>query len=108
VEQDGPGESAERVAGGTLDRAIVEQLRGWLRPGAWLVLAAPGGCWPTDAPQPADDADDLERLLEGWRVVDRRFAVFTEPHGWELAEGEPPASAGARGMVLLRATPAGP
>ena len=94
-----------------INQALVQDFRGRLRPGGWLVLSVPYDCRSTDEPLSADGADGLERLLEGWRVVDRRFAVKVEPHGWVLAEGEPPAGAGAsgaRGLVLLRATPTDP
>ena len=92
-----------------LDRRIVERFGTWLRPAGELVLTAPYGRWEVADTQRVYDAAHLEALLAGWTVVDRTVCVQTAHDRWERIDGEPPASTwdgGARGVVLVRATPA--
>jgi hypothetical protein len=54
------------------------------------------------------DAEHLDALLQGWQVLERAVCVQTGPSCWERADGEPPPGTwdgGARGVVLVRATP---
>ena len=110
LEHFGLGAYGELGGENDLDRRVVQVFAGWLRPGGELVLTAPYGAWEVGEHQRVYDAAHLDALLEGWRVLDRRVCVQTGLDRWERAEEEPPASAwgdGARGVVLLRATPDG-
>ncbi|HWH34810.1 MAG TPA: class I SAM-dependent methyltransferase [Acidimicrobiales bacterium] len=110
LEHFGLGAYGEPAAGMDLDRRVLEVFAGWLRPGGELVLTAPYGAWSVDELQRVYDGAHLDALLEGWRVLDRQVCVRTAADRWERAAGEPAPStweAGRRGVVLLRATPAG-
>ena len=108
LEHVGLGHYGHDQGGIDLDRRIVERFAGWLRPGGEFVLTAPYGTWSVDELQRTYDAEHLDALLAGWQILDRAVCVQTSPTRWERAEGEPPASTwegGARGVVLVRATP---
>ena len=108
LEHVGLGHYGHDAGGDALDARIVERFAGWLRPGGELVLTAPYGAWSIDELQRTYDAAHLEALLAGWRVLDRVVCVQTAPDRWERCDGEPSPgtwAAGARGVVLLRATP---
>ncbi len=110
LEHFGLGAYGDQAGADDLDRRVIEVFAGWLHPGAELVLTAPYGAWEVDNHQRVYDAAHLDALLEGWRLLDRRVCVQTGPDRWERADGEPPTStwaSGARGVVLLRATPEG-
>jgi hypothetical protein len=109
IEHVGLGAYEESPTEGPLDRAIVERFASWLRPGGQLVPTAPYGRWHVDELQRVYDADHLDGLLEGWKVLGREVCIQTAPNRWERVEGEPAASVwddGTRGVVLVLATPA--
>ncbi len=108
IEHFGLGAYGEEASDADLDRRVIERIAGWLRPEGELVLTAPYGAWEVGDQQRVYDAEHLDALLEGWRTFDRRVCVQTGPDRWERAEGEPPPetwAGGARGVVLVRATP---
>jgi hypothetical protein len=108
LEHVGLGAYDEARTEGDLDRRIAERFRSWLRPGGELVLTAPYGRWEVTDTQRVYDADHLDALLQGWRLLDRAICVQTSDDRWERVDGEPAGSTwdgGTRGVVLLRATP---
>jgi hypothetical protein len=91
-----------------LDRKVLDRFRQWLRPGGLLVLSVTSGAGASDTGGQPCDADDIAALLDGWQVLEQRFALQTGPLQWTIIDGEPtPASdtSGGRTVVLIRATP---
>jgi hypothetical protein len=110
VEHIGLGSYEQRDEDMSLDQQTIARFRGWLRPGGLLVLTAPFGEWRVDEFQRIYDDAHLDTLLDGYRILDRQYAVQNDgDHAhWSIA-GEPPRradrSAGTAGVVLITATP---
>ncbi|MFN8525604.1 MAG: DUF268 domain-containing protein [Chloroflexota bacterium] len=108
LEHVGLGAYGENPTTSSLDRLLIERFARWLKPGGILVLTAPFGEWAIDTFQRTYDRDHLDNLLKGWRVLDLRYAVNSQPLRWDTTETEPmPASFApdTRAIVLLTATP---
>ena len=109
LEHVGLGHYGDRQAPLDLDRQILERFRDWLRPEGRLILTAPYGQWNVDELQRTYDAEHLAALLDGWEIMDRRYAVSTVRQRWDVVQQEPPPSIwwdpDTRGVVLLQAKP---
>jgi SAM-dependent methyltransferase len=109
LEHVGLGHYGDRRADLDLDRQLVQRFRRWLQPDGRLILTAPYGAWNVDELQRTYDADHLAALLDGWDIVNLRYAVRVSPRQWDVVEQEPPASlwwsAETCGVVLLQAKP---
>ena len=103
LESYGQGERAER-----LDCDTMRRFQRWLRPGGLLLFTAPYGSWYVDGFQRIYDNIHLAELLEGFRVLDRRYAIRSAGIHWTVCS-EPPDPTVADGqvnaVVLLKATP---
>lgn len=102
IEHIGVGAYDQPEAEPDADRRMMGLFRKWLRPGGTLVLAVPYGRSSVSAFQRTYDAADLEALLQGWDVRDRRICARTSELVWEVMDGEPPRD--ARAVALIKAT----
>lgn len=89
---------AERDA----DRRMMGLFRKWLRPGGMLVLAVPYERSPVSAFRRTYGVTDLEALLQGWVLRDRRICARTSELVWEVMDDEPPLDVPA--VALVKAT----
>jgi hypothetical protein len=107
VEHIGLGHYGEDTAPADQDRLTMSRLLEWTADEGVLVFTAPYGRFHVDNFQRTYDADHLDALLEGWKVIDKLVYVQTSPSTWELSRtNEPPSSeAAGRSAVLLQARP---
>ncbi len=98
------GEDAAGDGGENLDREILERIGGWLAPEGFLVFTAPYGTWEVTEGQRVYDDEHLDALFDGWQVSDRRVCVQTARDRWEPRGAGAAVEAGARAVVLLRAS----
>lgn len=93
-------------AGEDLDTEVMTRFRTWMRRDGLLVFTAPFGRWRIDEFQRTYDLPHLGRLLEGYRVLEQRYAV-RDGRYWTMVD-DPPVDAegdnGATAVVLVTAT----
>jgi len=99
IEHFGLGAYGEAAGGADADRKALAGVREVLAGDGLLVLTTPYGEASVNDLERIYDDDALERLLAGWRVIERRTIVRADPRTW-LPGGE-----GSGGTVLIAATP---
>ena len=102
IEHFGLGAYGERAGGGEADREALQRLRALLGDDGLLVLTTPYGSASIDDFERVYDDAALDRLLDGWHVLERRTIVRTDRRTWL------PGTEGSGGTVLVAATPAPP
>jgi 2-polyprenyl-3-methyl-5-hydroxy-6-metoxy-1,4-benzoquinol methylase len=89
------------------DREVMTRFRRWLRPKGLLILTAPFGRWEINDFQRVYDLAHLERLLEDFHILERRFAVRADG-SWTTVDDPPEPlddEGGVPAVVMLSATP---
>lgn len=104
IEHVGLGAYGEPGSNAGADLALVARVRDeLLSDGGFLVLTTPYGPSHQDALERTYDAPALERLLDGWNVLERRVALHHDDRTWAPVEDEAKEE---RGVVMVLAAPA--
>jgi len=99
----GSGAAGSPGAGRGADREALESVAGLLSPEGFLVLTVPYGPARVDELERVYDGEALRRLLDGWTVLEERFAFRPREKVWTT--GAPAGEEAGVAMVLAR--PAG-
>ncbi len=97
IEHFGLGAYGEQSAAGRADYAAVARIRELLAPNGLLVLTTPCGPASVDELERTYDEEELEQMLAGWNVIERRTVVRQDRRTWMPGEGS--------GTALIAATP---
>jgi hypothetical protein len=88
--------------GAGADRAMIERIRGLLTPDGVLIVTTPFGSQAVSQFQRTYDAEALNRLLEGWEILEQRTIVQRDRQVW--LPGENPDGDAPR-VAMVIATP---
>jgi len=102
IEHFGLGAYGERAAGEHADVAALARVRELLSDDGLLVLTTPYGEPSIDDFERVYDDAGLEALFAGWQILERQTVMQTARDVWQ------PGSEGAKGTVLVTATPLPP
>lgn len=104
IEHVGLGAYGEPIGGNDADRALVACVReDLLGDDGFLVLTTPYGASHQDALERTYDDDALERLLDGWNVLERRVVLRRDERTWSPVEDDAEEE---QGVVMVLAVPA--
>ena len=108
IEHIGLGAYGERAYGSPdhgagADVALLDRVRGLLAPEGLMILTTPYGKREVTELERIYDEESLDKLLNGWEVLERQVVVRRDPFVWERDEK---VVKGGRGvvMVIARAT----
>ncbi len=91
---------SEELHANDADRDALDRFRGWLLPGASVVLTLPTGRASTDGFQRVYDDDRLKRLIDGWSVTRLEFAERRSEVEWVPTDSINEEVRGVAMMVL--------